>query len=84
MTFFTDRTPFTHYGRFYGFPCYFAFDHVEGPTVVGTNVVWDWCVEHVVPWAQWACECLMYMATNGDYESPGFQIDVRGELPKRR
>ena len=84
MTFFTDPTPFTHFGSLYGIPVYLMDLDTDGPTVAGTNAVWEWCLLHVAPWLQFAGECVMHLATGGQYVSEGFPFKVKGELPPRR
>lgn len=40
MAFYTDKTPFTHVGRFYFVPIYINIDD-EAPLVAGTNLIYD-------------------------------------------
>lgn len=82
MSFFIPTEPFTHYGRFYGFPCYYADLQDDGPTIAGTNVIWDWCILHIAPIAQWMVETIRQAILGDDYEPQGFQIEIRGELKK--
>lgn len=80
MKFFIPSDEFTHYGSFYGFPCWLA--DLDGECIVaGTNVVWDWCILHLCPWIQWLHETIRRLASGPvDYEPQGWVICIRGEL----
>lgn len=80
MKFFTPQSDFTHYGRFYGFPAYFAGLESDGPMIAGTNVIWDWCVKYIAPQLQWIVEALRFICDPSGYEPRGFSLEVRGEL----
>jgi hypothetical protein len=43
---------FTHEGRFYGAPCYVAFDEGDMPIVAGKNTVADLWIEWAAPLIQ--------------------------------
>lgn len=84
MHFFTDPAPFTHRARLYGFPCYFKSDGPDGCDLAGTNVVWDWCIEHVAPLLHQLNEFVRLAALGPlDYEPSPWPIELRGELRKK-
>lgn len=81
MGFFTDPTEFTHHARFYGVPCYFKSDGIDGCTMAGTNVVFDWLICHFCPHLHALCEATLKLIEGPDYEPRGFRIELRGRLP---
>jgi hypothetical protein len=82
MTFFTPTEGFTHHARFYGVPCYVKADGPWGMEVAGTNIIFDWLVLHVCPWAHWAVENIRGLYYGEDYESGGWPFLIKGEIPQ--
>lgn len=80
MTFFTPTEGFTHRGRFYGFPCYFAGIEDEGPMIAGTNVVWDRCILNVAPHIHRVIEWIRWAVDPIGYEPGDWQMEVLGEI----
>lgn len=82
MHFFTPKSEFTHYGRFYGFPCYFSGIDEDGPVIAGTNVIFDFCILHVAPVIHTTIDFFRWAVNPVEYEPMDWQLEVRGELPK--
>lgn len=76
MRFFTDPTPFTHYGTLYGLPIYIKDPYGEGPDVAGKNIVTDWMLTWY-PELMNSFQVLFYPYVQG------FPICVKGRLTKK-
>lgn len=74
MTFFTPTSPFTHYARFVGIPCYF---NVNDDSIAGTNIIFDWLVLHVCPFLANIQSSIIKWWTA---EECGFMIELRGVI----
>lgn len=73
MSFFVDKSQFTHYGRMCGIPVYIKEPYSEGPTVAGTNIIYDFLIEHVIPLGNSVASFL-------SGEDVPFAIEIRGEI----
>lgn len=85
MSFFTDPKCFTHYGSLCGVPIYIADLESEGPSIAGTNAIYDWLVlwwpGFVVFWIDLLAHCAIVMGClDEDAYQPMWAICVKGEL----
>lgn len=73
MRFFTDPTPFTHYGSIYSIPAYIT-DPDGDMKIAGTNVIYDWLLLWVPEMTQFILSLL------SEEHAQGFAIRIDGEL----
>lgn len=69
---------FTHRGRLNGIPVYVKDLHSEGPTLMGTNFVFDWLVLHFAPFMQGVINTVMQFID--PLWEPCWAIEITGEL----
>jgi len=79
MKFLTPTEPFTHRARLYGIPCYINLEDGQN-TVGGTNVLFDWMIEHVAPIIHAIREQVCAWRDGEDYEPGDWPFEIRGEI----
>jgi hypothetical protein len=71
-----QKKKFTHYGRFYGVPCF--INPGENTEVQGKNKFCDWMILHVCPRLHTITDFLHQLWHRKPM--PGFPIEILGEL----
>lgn len=76
MSYFTDPTPFTHYGSLYGIPIYLNDPDDPESVIAGTNAFYDW----LLTWFPEQMQFLLSLLS--EEHAQGFAICVKGKLRK--
>jgi hypothetical protein len=82
MTFFTDKTQYTHKGSFYFIPVYLNLKNPKEPIVEGTNILFDKLFDIMAYFHNTVIEfgAQSWAAATGRLYEAGFPFIIKGEL----
>lgn len=82
MTFFADKSRYTHKGSFYGIPVYLNLTDIDDPIVEGTNLIFDKLLTFMSYFHSYVIEfgAQMLSAMFGKPYEAGFPFLIKDEI----